>query len=87
MLAHALEHQERIGLRNVAHLAQVSRQRQHAQTVGRMRHGRGQQGGIQAAQVARGFREIELAADVQKKLAIAHGPAKVHQGNTAGQRQ
>ena len=35
VLAHALEHQQRIGLRDIAHLAQVARQRQHAQAIGR----------------------------------------------------
>ncbi|MNT36120.1 hypothetical protein D3C72_1721820 [compost metagenome] len=52
-----------------------------------MRHRRAEQGGIQPAQVARGFSKIKVAADIQVKLAIAHGPAQVHQGHAAGQRQ
>ncbi|MOA43736.1 hypothetical protein D3C78_1659150 [compost metagenome] len=52
-----------------------------------MRHRRAQQGGIQPAQVARGFRKIKVATDIQVKLAIAHGPAQIHQGYAVGQRQ
>ena len=86
MLAQPLEHQQRIGLRDIAHLAQIARQGQHAQAVGRVRHRRAQQGRIQAAQVARGLGEIEVAADVQIELAIAHRPTQVQQRHAAGQR-
>ncbi|MCY1514636.1 hypothetical protein D9M68_491850 [compost metagenome] len=85
VLAQAFEHQQRIGLRYVAHLAEVAWQGQDAQAIGRMRHGRPQQRGIQAAQVARRLGEVEIAADVQVQLAIAHGPAEVHQRHAAGQ--
>jgi hypothetical protein len=87
VLAHAFEHQQRIGLRHVAHLAQVARQRQYAQAIRGMRHGRTQQGRIEAAQIARGLGEIEIAADVQVQLAIAHRPAQIHQRHPAAQGQ